>query len=640
MKICIMAIKSVITISCITLGALTGLAQSPAEAPVAPPAQTTVAPAAPPASTQTTAPSAPSIDSKALDYLFHQSPQEGSVAGVTQDQAVEAKAAAGGKQGGLEAMMGAESLIPPDFEKFLSTAEVDKEKLKTYTKTVDQIRQFLKQRKPADAWELLFTLGSYDWDTDLSKEIAIRVRAVWDTNETSKQVIQENSNLQKTIRQADWNADAHAESMSREADWKGPKASSKKGGGVSVDAGQGKGGMAGTMKMTEEYFRALDSRARIKLNEVKMDVIQTKAKADLADYVSTLFKSRRYVHAVIASDFYQALFTDGELPPSLANTTTAALEARRDIAAAVEAFRFKIKTAQLVSGAQILQKAFELGDNTPEMLGLERDLKLKIVEFYTKLRRLKNMVEARDFENLDPVLSDLEKTATDLDTTKPKKLMQVVKLESQIHLGNARLATQQGNQSKALSEFKAAAQIWPGNPDLQKAASGYFESEDTVNKSTEGFDRLMSEGNYRAIVDKQLLFLPGIASDKARQEKMKLAMEKVRLAEGAIEKAKMLVSNGDKVGAWESLELATKDWSEDGKMNKLRADYAVKAAEFVSTLNKAQEAEEQKQYGYSLSCYLNAERLYPPSQIVNGSIQRLTDAILQSGTAEDKVSRK
>lgn len=591
-----------------------------------------------PAAATATAPTT-NVDSQALDYLYHQNPGDGSAAGVMQDQATEAKAQAGSKQGGMEAMMGAESLISPDFEKYLSSAEVDKDRLKKYNATVEQIRQLLKQRKPADAWDLLFTLGSYEWDADLSKQIAIRVRAVWDTNETARRVMQENANLQKTIRQADWNADAHAESMARKQEWDRPK-STKSGAPQVNSASSAGGGMAGTMKMTEEYFRALDSRAKIKLNDVKMDTIQTKAKSDLADYVTTLYKDKRYVHAVIASDFYQALFTDGELPPSLANTATASLEARRSIASAVEAFRFNVQNAQIVSGSQILQKAYEMGDTMPEMIGLERDLKLKVVQFYTKLRRMKNMVEARDFENLEPVLADLDKIATDLDTTKPRKLMQAVKLESRIHLGNARLAAEQGNQSKAMAEFKAAAQIWPGNPDLQKAASNYFDSEDGVNKSATEFDRLISEGNYRAIVDKQLSFLPGIANDKSRQEKMKIAMEKVRLAEGAIEKANLLAGGGDKIGAWESLELVTKDWPDDGKMNKLRADYAVKAAEFVSTLNKAQEAEQQKQYGYSLSCYLNAQRLYPPSQIANSAIQRLTDAVLRESGADAKSSGK
>ncbi|MGB8355660.1 MAG: hypothetical protein WCD79_17305, partial [Chthoniobacteraceae bacterium] len=373
-------------------GAFTVIAQNAPDT-TTPPAVTVPQPVPPPAAQATGSVPTTNVDSQALDYLYHQSPQEGSAAGVAQDQAGEAKAAAGGKQGGVEAMMGAQSLISPDFEKYLSSAEVDKQRLKSYTKTVEDIRQLLKQRKPADAWDLLFTLGSYEWDADLSKEIAIRVRAVWDTNATSKQVMDENGNLQSTIRQADWNADAHAESIQRKQEWDRPKGGKNGAPAPPSSAGSAAGGMAGTMKMSEEYFRALDSRARIKLNEVKIAAIQTKAKADLEDYITTLYKDKRYLHAVIASDFYQALFTDGEMPPAVANTATASLEAQHSIKESVEAFRFKVQNSEMVSGSQILQKAFELGDTMPEMIGLERDLKLKVVDFYTKLRRLKNMVE-------------------------------------------------------------------------------------------------------------------------------------------------------------------------------------------------------------------------------------------------------
>ena len=61
----------------------------------------------------------------------------------------------------------------------------------------------------------------------------------------------------------------------------------------------------------------------------------------------------------------------------------------------------------------------------------------------------------------------------------------------------------------------------------------------------------------------------------------------------------------------ETLEIAAKDWPEDSKLNRMLADLAMRSAEFVSPLNKAQEAEARQQYGYSLNWFVNAQRFYP-----------------------------
>lgn len=568
-----------------------------------------------------------SLDSDALNYLYNRAPADGSAGSVARDQATEAKAGAESKKAGIEALMGADSLITPEFERFLSQEEVEPERLAKYLNTVDVIGHFLKERKPVDAWRMLFVLSESEWDANLGKEIANRVRAIWDSSAAARKVIDQNLDLQKVIRRSNWNADAYAESIVRQREAR----STGKGKGAADPVGTVESlskGMAGTMKMTEEYFTALDSKAKIKLNEVKIEAIGSKAKTDLAEYVSTLFKDQRYIHAVMAADFYHALFVDGDLPPALANVSTASLEVRHNITRAVDVVRYKLKKRQIVAATEILRQAFAQGDNMPEMLALPRDAKLKIVEFYTELRRMRNMVEARDFENLDGVLDKLEGMAADFDTTKPRKLVQTVKLESQIRLGNARLAAQEGNQSKALAEFKMAAQIWPGNPELQKAASNFFDSQDRVNIGMTEFDRLFADGQYRKIVEQQLAFLPGLANQPAKQEQMKVAVEKVRAAEMAVEKSNILAGISDFSGAWEALDLASREWNNDEKLNRLRTEYAMETPEFVSALQKASGAERRNEYGHSLSWFLTAQGIYPPSKTANDAIKRLADRIL------------
>jgi thioredoxin-like negative regulator of GroEL len=223
----------------------------------------------------------------------------------------------------------------------------------------------------------------------------------------------------------------------------------------------------------------------------------------------------------------------------------------------------------------------------------------------------------------------MRQEVVDFEPAKPLSLVNAVKLESKMRLGKAKLAAQKGDQEQALEEFKAAAEAWPENPDLDTAASGFFQSQDVKNQGTVEFDRLIAEQNYRGVFDKQLPFLGAIKGDSKREDELKGALEKVKESETAIEKASLLQRNGDEFGAWEALDIASKDWPEDSKLNRMLADLAMKSAEFVSALNKAQEAETRGQYGYSLSWYVNAQAFYPASQIANDGIHRVSAIILK-----------
>jgi len=575
------------------------------------------------------------MDSQALDYLYNRSPGEGSAAGNANDDYQKGKSGAESKQNALESMVASESLISPDFEKFLSSAEVDKVQLARYQELYTQTLDFLNKRKPVEAWQNLILLSQFEWDAGLSKQIANRVRAVWDTNVTAKGLLDQNDKLQAQIRTSNWNADVSADAIrQREEDRAKANGTGKqKGAPTASDAAQS---LPGTLQLTEEYFKSLDSKARIKLNEVKVDGIKTKARSDLVDYITTLYKSKRYGHAVLAAEFYQALFVDGELPPEVANQATASLEASRDIARAVDVFRFKAGQKQISAASNILMKAWDTGDTTPEMLGLERNLKVAVIDHANRVRKMKNLIEARNFEGLETVLDEMDKTATDFDTTKPRALIQAIKLESRLRLGKAKLFAQQGDPAKAMEEFKAAAETWPGNPELNKSASEYFTAEDASTKSSTEFDREYAEKNYRAIADKQVQYLAFVQTDEGRKGQFKEALEKVRDAETALEKAKMLDNNGDSAGAWETIELAATAWPEDSKLNQARADYSSKAPEFVSAIRKAQSAEKGNRLGASMSLYALARKNYPASSLAKQGVDRTSQAYLNPPPVKSK----
>jgi hypothetical protein len=452
--------------------------------------------------------------------------------------------------------------------------------------------------------------------------------------------------------------------------------------------------LQGKMEMTAEYLNLLEARAKIKLNEIRENKMSDQDRMDFSDYIRTLYNSHRYYHVIIAADFYRALFNEGDYPSDLSNQAvastgtnartatdsmrqlsrgmgintrgpviilnqlggaaggdtlgqngqseqplsiadevTSALEINNRISQAVEVFQYKAGKGEIAAAADELQQAFVGNEYHPALQGLARDDKEKVGDFLAKLDVLKNQIEVRDFEQVEGQIASIQKIAVDFDSTKPMALVNGIKLEARLHLGKAKMLVQGGQMPLAMEEFQTAAEEWPGNPDLTTDSNKVFEVTDTKNVASTDFDRLAQAQDYRGIFARQLEFALAVKGDATREQQLKDALEKVQKAEMASEKANMLVMNGDVDGAWETIQLASKDWPDDTKLNKLLAGLSERSADFVSALNKAEDAEAKKEYGYSLTWYVNAQSTYPPSIIANQGIDRVSKLILSPQSA-------
>jgi hypothetical protein len=443
------------------------------------------------------------------------------------------------------------------------------------------------------------------------------------------------------------------------------------------------------MEMTGEYLNMLEARAKIKLNEIRANKMSDQDRMDFSDYIRTLYTGHRYYHVIIAADFYRALFNQGDYPSdlgnqavssagtsgrmsadsmnqmakamglnnrgaiaafnrmggavggdslgqssastaplSIADEVTSALEINNRVSQAVEVFTYKADKGEIASAAEELQNAFVANEYHPALQGLNRDEKEKVGDFLTKLDVLKNQLEVRDFEQVEGQIADIKKVASDFDSTKPMALVNGIKLESRLLLGRAQLEAQGGQLPSAMQDFQTAAEEWPGNPDLNTASNRFFKGESSQNVATDDFDRMVQEQNYRGMFTRQLEFALAVKGDATREQQLKDALIKVQKAEEAAEKANMMAVNGDVDGAWETIDLAAKDWPDDMKLNKLLAGLSQRSADFVSALDKAQVAETKKQYGYSLTWYVTAQSDYPPSVLANEGIDRISKQIL------------
>jgi hypothetical protein len=584
--------------------------------------------------------------SAALDYLMNRKPQDGSAG----KQMLDANRRAGDKMMAEDAVgmpRREESESLARFERYLGMAQVPQDELDAYAAKMKEVSTLLREGQIFPAWRKLHDLAdSTAIDAGISRELANRVESIWNTGRANAGLVQANEKLRRDVRTANANADLMSagilekeiEAQRKLNQGKRQQASRNGGapnGGV-PQAQDGRGttqtsmvGLEGKLQLTEEYLRSLELKAAIKLNELKQQKLLEQAKADFSEYISTLFNSGRLNHVVLAADFYRKLFQEGEYPVGMAKEVNASLEINRDVQSAIEVFKYKVSRGQLAGATESLQRAFLVSELNPAVLGLERPLKEKVADFLENVDRMRNLIEVRDFANLETLLDEIGKSATDFDTTKPTAIVNAVKLESKMRLGKAKLAAQQGDTKLAMEEFQAAAEAWPGNPDLEDKALTFFDTQDLKSQSIVEFDRHIAEQNYRAIFDKQLAYAPAIKDDAKRVEALKTALDAIKNAELAFEKANVMMMNGDSFGAWETIELASGNLPDDKKLNKLRADLSGRSAEFVAAVNKARDAEARQEFGYSLTWYVNAQRQYPASQIANQAIDRLSKKLLE-----------
>lgn len=589
--------------------------------------------------------------SAALDYLMNRKPQDGSMGKQaldsskrTETKAVASDAVGSGSNEEDESRM--------RFERYLGMAQVPQETLDEYFSKMKQVSTLLRDNQIFPAWRQLHELADYTIiDAGISRELANRVESIWNTDRATLNIDRENEEIRKGVKSANRNADLISErvrddeieyqrrlNQGNRQQQQGQKQPAQPNGGVPQipqDGGVGGApqpsvaGLEGKLQLTEEYLRSLELRAKIKFNELKQEKLLDQAKANFSDYISTLFDSGRLNHVVLAADFYRKIFNESEYPADMAKQVNASLEIQRDVQSAVEVFRYKADRGQLSGATDSLLSAFMTNELNAAVLGLERPLKEKVADFNSHLDQMRNLIEARDFANLETLAQTVKATASDFDITKPMAIVNAVKLESKMRLGKAKLAAQQGDTKLAMEEFQAAAEAWPGNPALEDKALTFFDSQDLKSQALVEFDRLVEEQNYRAIFDKQLGFAPAIKGDAKREEALKTALMTIKDAEVASEKANVLMLNGDYSGAWETIELASTKLPDDKKLNKLRADLSSRSAEFVSAINKARDAEGRNEVGFSITWFVNAQRQYPASQIANEGIDRLSKKLLE-----------
>lgn len=251
------------------------VAETPANAPVDQRKQAAVSPT--PSGTDTSA---------ALDYLFNRKPQDGTAG----QQALRATQQAEGKavaEDAVGANQQEDAQLRARFERYLGTAQVERENLDAYFGKMKAVSGLLLDNKLFDAWKQLHELADYSTvDGGISRELANRVESIWTMDQTTASLDRKNQELQGGVKTANRNADMISEQVmqqqleyqrklnqtQRKQQQNPPQGQPNNGNNIPPQMPSGGNtapptiqGLEGKLQLTEEYLRSLELRAKIKL---------------------------------------------------------------------------------------------------------------------------------------------------------------------------------------------------------------------------------------------------------------------------------------------------------------------------------------------------------------------------------------
>jgi hypothetical protein len=543
-------------------------------------------------------------------------------------------------------------LFQARFEKYLNAPEETTQTDKAYQSIIWAILSDLAPGNATaqniDAAFKLLTQGSrFEIDAHLCDNVADAVYSAWRAQNAQNRLAAANDALEVESKQQYWNAQhVSAGDNAREADSTQQSGRSTKGGAGGSKMPSQTTAYEDTMRMTEHTKKIAEIEAQIKANSLKRELTSIQSKVEFQALILQFFLQRRFQHVLIATRFYRAVYNDGDtklnvgkdtkdlfekssgMPPTVGTLDSLANEALRDVREGVQAYLFLLQKQELESATKRLAESFTMGEFVPEIRTLPRELKRKALEFSHKSFQLVSAIDVKDYTLAEQLVNDLTKMAKDFDSSKPMAAIETARQISDMHLAKARNASLKGDEVTLQAELTAATELWPRNPALAELSKKIFSLGDVQQKAVIDFDTLYSQKNYRQIYEDSPRYIAAIGFYPEKKAQLQQVLENMKTIEGALLRADEMVRQNNYPGAWESVEKIAQQFPDDTKLSKTRADLTPHAADFVRTLQDAQDMEKRDQVGASLAYYLKARKLYPASDFAGDGITRLVKKIV------------
>ena len=534
-------------------------------------------------------------------------------------------------------------LFRSQFVKYLNDPEETDKASVQYEAVLAQIQQLLTPGQATDAsvdqaWKLLFEAAKFRADSQLCNDIADAVYALWQTKSEQTHLATANDSIRSEEETLAWNMEQEVSQDNLFASPAGKDDAAR----TSMEDEQLKREIR--LKPDQERLEELEGQS--KANAVKLEASELQAKIQFQTMIVQMFFQRRFEHVIIACQFYQAIFGDGDqklllgeqiksmltsssgIDPTVSVVSSLTHEAIQSVNDGIDAYLFMMKKGELEGATERLQEAYSMGLNLPAVKTLPRDQKELAYEYTQQSNELLDALEVKDYDRAQKLVDSLQKMATDFNPTKPLAVIQTAQTISRMHLAKAKAAASQNDEKTLETELTAAADLWPRNPDLEKLSLGIFNQADLQQHTLSDLDSLMAQKNYRQIYEDKAKYIAATATQPDKAKQLGDILEKMEEIELSLVQADRYAGIGDYRGAWECLEINRRNLPEDTKLSEARLNYATQAADFVQELNTAAQKEKDGNLGSSLSLYLQAYNEYPPSKLAEEGIRKVTGELV------------
>ena len=574
------------------------------------------------------------------------------------------------------------------FEKYLSAPAASSKKDAAYRKTLREILDALSphQARKGDlskAVGLLPIAASYYHDARLCESLSNTIYGIWLARRNVSALKKANKVLQREAKAQLWNANVAAD-LSEMEKKKGGTNSSSEGNNNNRSNGSDKAslipGEAALDNLTQNpekktefaqekfssaswtaYYlkKASEAQTLAMKNKIGMAASDIQQKLEYQGLIMQYFMQRRFEHVVIATRIYRQLFTDGDtgmkfdndsaiyksfqstsgMNPTVTTFDALANEAMRDVDEGVQAFEHLVEKGELESATKRLSEAFAVGEYLPRIRTLSMKKKAKVLEFVRHSNQLLSAIDVKNYHLAKEVVDTMKVLAKDFDYAKAEGLIDATTMTADMLLKRALLAARSGKDDDMQKHLEQAHALYPTNPELKKVSDLILKGSDMQSQALDDLDRLIAEGNYRAIQKDEARFAAavGLSSDPKRMEDLMSVRDRLKDLEMRIEKAKALVDAGSPEAAWETLHFEADSYNKDPDYAQLYSQLTVKAARFVSMVEEASRHKENGQLGSSLGWYLKARQMYMKSALAKEGIEEIVDKLLPDAEDSDSL---
>ncbi|WP_018968764.1 hypothetical protein [Rubritalea marina] len=435
------------------------------------------------------------------------------------------------------------------------------------------------------------------------------------------------------------------------------------GGSTKIKVGSGNSATTTTTKTpnSTEYKimqkRLIEIVAIKKKYEASGVISLTQSKVQYQAMMLQLFMQRRYEHVVMAARAYNIIFKDGDqalrikkgsdtekffsegmgVNPTVSGLDAAANEAIHKTENLVDAFQNNLNTNRIHAASERLVEAYALGEFMPSVQTVSYGSKERIQQYVQDANDLIEALSAKELVLATELNDLLKKQARDYNGSKANAYIAGHKRASTGYVRDAKFALFENDSRRAKVALESALKHWPTNPAIQefneqldKRLYAGQQQSDMGSSTIKEFDRLLSDKNYRAIVEEprksKFVTVLGQLNDQERLKILEEIANSVREIETALAKSKSLEAAGQAYAAWEAIYETQNKYYDDPKIANAKAQLISKVGNFTTALNKAHSFETNEvstQSGSALSWYLKAREIYPQSRFAKEGIDRV-----------------